>query len=286
MRSQEDRQSLTFGLEVLPLRIGAREVPPQQPFFPIQLHGEMVCFEPGFSVRDQRGKTNAADCVIKDILSLFAKILRYVHDRRSWKGRDLMRLEGQSEGVIRTRMPRLVFLFGLLLLCGCSQRHWHMTNITGAMPRLAFHLSDANLPVTAENFRGKVIALYFGYTHCPDVCPTTLANLTDVLHRVHSANVEVLFVTVDPDRDSAQVLANYTSAFSPQIVGLRGSANQLADLARRYRVAYIVSKGPPYEVMHSNAVFFFDPHGRARLVTTNTNDTASIADDVRQLLAS
>ena len=80
------------------------------------------------------------------------------------------------------------------------------------------------------------------------------------------------------------MLSDYAKAFSPQVVGLRGSANELADLARRYRVAYTVTKGPPYEVMHSNAVFFFDSDGRARLVTTDTTDTAAMADDVKRLL--
>ena len=110
----------------------------------------------------------------------------------------------------------------------------------------------------AQSFRGKVVALYFGYTHCPDVCPTTLANLTQMAGKVSSPDIRILFVTVDPERDTDAVMADYAKAFSPQVVGLRGSDNQLADLARRYRVAYAVKKGPPYEVMHSNAVFFFD----------------------------
>jgi protein SCO1/2 len=94
----------------------------------------------------------------------------------------------------------------------------------------------------------------------------------------------VLFVTVDPDRDTDAVLTDYAKAFSPQVVGLSGSANQLASLARTYRVAYNVSKGPPYEVTHSNAVFFFDRDGKARLVTTDTNDTAAMAADVKRLI--
>jgi protein SCO1/2 len=88
-----------------------------------------------------------------------------------------------------------------------------MTDISGAMPRLDFRLSQDGKPVTADIFRGKAVALYFGYTHCPDVCPTTLANLTDMLGRVKSQNAVVLFVTVDPDRDTAAVLKAYTSAF-------------------------------------------------------------------------
>jgi protein SCO1/2 len=175
-------------------------------------------------------------------------------------------------------------LLALLFLAGCSRSGWHMTDISGAMPRLDFHLTQDGHPVTGADFRGKVVALYFGYTHCPDVCPETLANLTGMLGRVGSKDVVVLFVTVDPDRDTDAVLKDYTTAFSPQVVGLRGSANELAALARTYRVAYSVKKGPPYEVMHSNAVFFFDKDGNARLVTTDTSDVAGMAEDVRRLL--
>jgi protein SCO1/2 len=181
---------------------------------------------------------------------------------------------------MRQTSIKMAALLIALLLAGCSRPAWHMTDISGAMPRLAFDLNG----VTADQFRGKVVALYFGYTHCPDVCPTTLANLADMLNRVKSPDVRVLFVTVDPDRDTPAVLADYAKAFSPQMIGLRGSANQLAALARSYRVAYSVNKGPPYTIMHSNAVFFFDSEGRARLVTTDTSDSAAMAEDVKRLL--
>jgi protein SCO1/2 len=184
------------------------------------------------------------------------------------------------------RMPAL---FLALVLAGCSKpaqnrQSFHMTDISGGMPKLDFHMSAGGKPVTAQDFRGKVVALYFGYTHCPDVCPATLANLADMVGKVGSPDIRVLFVTVDPDRDTDAVLADYAKAFSPQVVGLRGTPNALADLARTYRVAYEVKKGPPYEVMHSNAVFFFDKDGRARLVTTDTSNTASMAEDVKRLL--
>lgn len=177
-----------------------------------------------------------------------------------------------------------VLIFAMLALLGCSKPGWHMTDISGAMPRLDFQMTANGKPVSAADFRGKVVALYFGYTHCPDVCPTTLANLTDMMAKVASPDVRVLFVTVDPDRDTDTVLADYAKAFSPQVVGLRGSDNQLAALARTYRVAYTVKKGPPYEVMHSNAVFFFDKGGKARLVTTDTSDAAAMAEDVKRQL--
>ena len=173
-----------------------------------------------------------------------------------------------------------------LVLAACSRPGFHMTDISGAMPRLDFHMQRASdgRAVTGADYRGKVVALYFGYTHCPDICPTTLANLSDMLTRVKSPDVQVLFVTVDPDRDTLPVLKKYAAAFSSQIEGLRGSADQLAVLARRYRVAYSVTKGPPYTVNHSNAVFFFDRDGQARLVTTDTTNTKNMAADVKQLL--
>jgi protein SCO1/2 len=165
---------------------------------------------------------------------------------------------------------RIAALCFALILSACSRPHWNMTDISGSMPRLAFNLGG--------------VALYFGYTHCPDVCPTTLSDLTQMLGEVKSPDVQVLFVTIDPDRDTDTVLAQYAKAFSPQVMGLRGDANQLAALARTYRVAYSVKKGPPYEVMHSNAVFFFDRDGRARLVTTDTSDPYKMAEDVKRLL--
>ena len=183
-----------------------------------------------------------------------------------------------------TYRPFGVLILAMLALLGCSKPSFHMTDISGGMPKLDFHMTAGGKPVTGQDFRGKVVALYFGYSHCPDVCPTTLANLTEMLGKAASPDVRVLFVTVDPDRDTDAVLADYAKAFSPQVVGLRGSPNTLAALARTYRIAYEVKQGPPYEVTHSNAVFFFDRDGRARLVTTDTTDTAAMAEDLKRLL--
>ena len=189
-----------------------------------------------------------------------------------------------------SRLTALVFCL-LLAACDDSGKPWHATDITGAMPKLAFHMVRANdgQVVTAENYRGRVVILYFGYTHCPDICPTTLANLSEVLKRLDTRayEVSVLFVSVDPDRDTLPVLGAYARGFAKQIDGLSGPPNGLAALTRRYRVLYSVTKespGHPYEVMHSNSVFFFDRSGRARLVTTSTDDIAGITDDVERLL--
>jgi protein SCO1/2 len=181
----------------------------------------------------------------------------------------------------------------VLLLAGCGDNTapWHATNITGSMPALEFSLeraSDGAL-VHAGDYRGRVVILYFGYTHCPDVCPATLANLSDAIAKLgaQADQVRVLFVTVDPNRDAAPVLAAYVRAFAAQIDGLRGTDDQLTDIARRYRVIYSVTPdtaGHAYEVMHSAAVFFFDRNGRARLVTTKTDDVAGITSDLKRLL--
>jgi protein SCO1/2 len=176
---------------------------------------------------------------------------------------------------------------GALFQAGCSPAgHFHMTDISGAMPKLDFHMirTSDGAAVTGRDYRGKVVALYFGYTNCPDVCPATLGNLTDMIGRVKNPDLRVLFVSVDPVRDTAENLRKYVAAFSPQIEGLRGSANALAELARTYRVAYSVDPMPPYTVMHSNAVFFFDKTGKARLVTTDTSNPAAMAEDVERLL--
>jgi protein SCO1/2 len=188
-----------------------------------------------------------------------------------------------------SRALRSVALAVLAVAAGCGpEKPWHATNITGSMPRIEFTMMRASdgTAVNAEEYRGRIVMLYFGYTHCPDICPTTLANLSDVLHRLgpDAEKVRVLFVTVDPNRDSLPVLKQYAAAFAPQMEGLRGTPNQLADLARRYRVAYSVKTQPEYQVMHTSATFVFDETGRARLVTLDTNDTAGLADDVKRII--
>lgn len=179
----------------------------------------------------------------------------------------------------------------VLAACGDGGAPWHATNITGSMPGLEFSLTRASdgALVHAGDYRGRVAILYFGYTHCPDVCPATLANLSDAIAKLgaQADQVRVLFVTVDPNRDAGPALAAYVRSFAPQIDGLRGTDNQLTDVARRYRVIYSVTPDAPghaYQVMHSAAVFFFDRDGRARLVTTKTDDVAGITADLKRLL--
>ena len=135
--------------------------------------------------------------------------------------------------------------------------------------------------------------LYFGYTFCPDICPTTLANVAETLKGLGSeANkVRVLFVTVDPGRDTPKVLNLYTDAFAPQMDGLVGTADELAALARRYRIAYSVKpddNAARYEVSHSPAIYVFGKEGKARLLIGNLGvgkpDLKGIGADLHRLI--
>lgn len=200
-------------------------------------------------------------------------------------------MTGFSIALARTaRLAAFAVCFALAA-CGNGKTTWHATNITGVMPDLEFAMqrADDGRPVTAADYRGQIVLLYFGYTHCPDVCPATLADLAETLRRLgrKAKAVRVLFVTVDPNRDTLPVLKAYANAFAPEVDGLRGTANAIAVLARRYRVAYDVRPATaehPYEVMHSSAVFFFDAHSKARLVTLTASDTRAVAADVARLM--
>lgn len=174
---------------------------------------------------------------------------------------------------------------------------WNSTDVSGALPPLEFTMTRASdgKAVTAADFKGKVVLLEFGYTFCPDVCPTTLLNLSTMLKSLGSDAdaVRVLFVTVDPGRDTLSVLKDYTQAFGPQVVGLRGTQDQLATLAKRYRVSYSVtaaSGDQPYQVTHGAAVYVFDRDGRIQLLFSGLSldkaDTAPELADLRALIAS
>lgn len=189
-----------------------------------------------------------------------------------------------------------VFLLAALcsvavMLNGCSQdASWSLVNITGIMPPLAFSLTDdTGQQVTADTYRGKVVMLYFGYTHCPDVCPTTMATLSQALSKLggDASQVRVLFVTVDPQRDTPHLLKSYTQAFGPEFIGLRTADPELRRLVKRYRVTYSLGKPDArgnYEVTHSSAIFIFDKTGKARLIAESSDSAAFIAHDVQQLI--
>jgi protein SCO1 len=189
------------------------------------------------------------------------------------------------------RRAWLAALALLLASCGGGGGPWQLKDIKGVVPDLAFRLSDdSGREVSAADYRGEAVLLYFGYTNCPDVCPTTLVKLSAALKDLGPAaqKVRVLFVTVDPKRDALEVLHRYVRVFGSRITGLRGGETELRALAKRYRISY--SYGEPdaagdYVVTHSSAVFVFDPEGKARLMILPDSSEKAIAEDLERLLA-
>lgn len=194
-----------------------------------------------------------------------------------------------------TRLSLLPLLLVLaLLLTGCQRSAstpWQLTDISGHMPDLDFRLTDdSGKTVDAADFRGKVTLLYFGYTHCPDVCPLTLAHLHVVMQKLGALadGARILFVSVDPTRDTPAALHAYVAAFDPHVVGLTGSPGDIEALSKRYRSAFTrepASGDGSYEVSHSSGIYIFDRSGKARLLATPADTQDQIAHDLRLLLA-
>lgn len=181
----------------------------------------------------------------------------------------------------------------VLLLAACqSHPQWQLDSVQGHLPDLKFQLTnDLGQPVTAATYRGKVVVLYFGYTHCPDVCPLTLVHLHTVLQKLgkQADDVRILFVTVDPARDTPSVLHQYVTAFDPRVVGLTGSTEAIAQLAKRYRAFYKpepakASSTGDYEVTHSSAIYIFGREGRAQVLATPGSTNDAILHDLKILV--
>lgn len=188
----------------------------------------------------------------------------------------------------------LALALGALLLTGCQRGDdvpWRLTNVSGHMPDLDFHLvDDHGKPVSGQDYRGKVVLMYFGYTHCPDVCPLTLAQLHVAMQRLGplADGARILFVSVDPARDTPEIMHAYVNAFDPRAVGLSGSPREIEALSKRYRSAYTrePDKGDgQYDVSHSSAIYLFDRNGKARLLSTPANPQDDLVHDLHLMLS-
>ena len=195
---------------------------------------------------------------------------------------------------------RPAFLVAILLLVaglslgGCQRPAplpFKLTNVSGHMPPLEFQLTDdTGKAVAAADYRGKVVLLYFGYTHCPDVCPLTLAHLHVVMERLGKLadGARILFVTVDPGRDTPKVLHAYVNAFDTRAVGLTGSPGAIETLVKRYRSAFTrepASSDGNYEVSHSSAIYVFDRDGNPRVLSTPADSQDDLVHDLHLLLS-
>lgn len=199
---------------------------------------------------------------------------------------------------MRTRSIRVLLGVGLLLVaalvldgCSSAKPQFEGVDITGADYAKDFHLTDpSGRPRSLADYKGKVVVLFFGYTQCPDVCPTTMAELHTVMGTLgpDADRVQVLFVTLDPARDTPALLAQYAPAFDPRFVGLFGDEAMTAKTAKDFKVFYQRVPGPTptsYTLDHTAGSYVFDPQGRIRLFLRQGQPAAAVAHDLKILLS-
>ena len=179
---------------------------------------------------------------------------------------------------------------GLLAACGESKPQFKSVDLTGADYAKDFQLTDHNgQPRSLKDFQGKVVVLFFGFTQCPDVCPTSMAELAQVkkLLGKDGDKLQGLFITVDPARDTPELLKAYMANFDPGFLALRGTPEQLAATAKDFKVYYkkVEGKTPTsYTMDHSAASYVYDTQGRLRLYTRYGTGAEALASDIRLLL--
>lgn len=181
----------------------------------------------------------------------------------------------------------------VLALAGCSEKPSAFSgiDITGADYATAFQLTDHNgQPRTLADFKGKVVVLFFGYTQCPDVCPTSLSELAQAkqLLGADGDKLQGLFVSVDPQRDTPEVMKAYMTNFDPSFLALYPPPGQLAELAKAFKVYYKKVDGPTptsYTMDHSAGSYLYDPQGRIRVYHRYGSGVQALVGDVKKLLA-
>lgn len=191
------------------------------------------------------------------------------------------------------RIVALALFLAVALAAGCGERgagsKFRLTDITGADFGRELSLIDHNgKPRTLADFRGKVVVIFFGFTHCPDVCPTTLAELAQVAKELgdEARKMQVLFVTVDPERDTPEVLRRYVPSFDPSFLGLSGDAEATARAAKAFKIYYQKQPLPDggYSVDHSAGTYILDQQGRLRLFARYGAGAPALLHDIRILL--
>ncbi|CAA2108500.1 SCO family protein [Variovorax paradoxus] len=178
-----------------------------------------------------------------------------------------------------------------LTLAGCDRilpASFNGVDITGASYAQDFRLTDAEgRERTLADFKGKAVMMFFGFTQCPDVCPTALVRAAEIkrLLGTDGERLQVIFVTVDPERDLPVVLKAYTQAFDPSFIGLYGDLQRTAETAKAFKVFYKkVPTGSSYTMDHSAFSYVFDPKGKIRLVLRHEQSAQECAQDLRQIL--
>lgn len=191
------------------------------------------------------------------------------------------------------RHAGLTLLGVVLLISGCSDPYqWKTSNVTGKFPDLEFKLtSEQNNTVTEEDFTDTVNLLFFGYTSCPDVCPMTLSRLSAVMDELkprERRQLRILFVSVDPGRDSPARLRDYTDAFGPRVIGATADKATLKDFTSRYFMTFSYGETDEdgnYDVRHNGSVLAFDRQGKARLKIAASSVGGTPSDSVDAIVA-
>lgn len=190
-------------------------------------------------------------------------------------------------------MRRLLAAFvAVLALVACAPERpgFKSADITGAGFGNDFALTDpGGKPRSLADFRGKAVVVFFGFTQCPDVCPTALATLAEAVRKLgaDADRVQGVFITIDPERDTPELLSRYVPAFHPGFVGLSGDADATARVAKAFKVLYRKAPGSTpgsYSMDHSAGMFVFDPQGRLRLYVSHGTGADDLAQDLRTLL--
>ncbi|MET0267995.1 MAG: SCO family protein [Duganella sp.] len=181
-----------------------------------------------------------------------------------------------------------------MFLAGCGDKKpaqtFNSVDITGAAFAKDFTLTDhLGQQRSLADFRGKVVFMFFGFTQCPDVCPTTMAKLAGVMKELgpKAEQVQVLFVTVDPERDTRELLAQYAPTFDARFIGLSGTPEQTAAVAKEFKIFYSKVEGTTpgnYSIDHTAASYIFDKAGKVRLMVPHAKTQAEIAHDIAMLL--
>lgn len=179
----------------------------------------------------------------------------------------------------------VILVIGFLLF---NQTTLHGTQIDPPKEMADFTLTSDSGPVRLSSLRGKLVVMYFGYTFCPDICPATLSKINQALGRIgaEAGEVVVVMVTVDPERDTAEKLGTYVRRFNPNFLGLTGSPEEIAAVAREFGIFYEkteVSTSAGYLVDHTASVLILDREGRIALIWPYGLETADMASDLRTL---
>jgi protein SCO1 len=190
-------------------------------------------------------------------------------------------------------LPSCSRLFCSIIICsfvaGCDRGpQFRSTDITGAPYGHTLELTDhTGKPRRLEDFRGKAVVLFFGFTRCPDICPTTLADIAQAVKSLgaDAERVQVLMVSVDPERDTPEALAKYVTAFDPRFIALRGDLEATKKVAGEFKIFFEKAKsGDSYTVNHSAQSYVIDPQGRLRLLVRHDRIGSDLAPDLRTIL--